>query len=395
MVNGRPVEAFWRIGPVWFQEISFVTVPSDTDARVRNKQVQLENLKVLGGESKRYGEIILQEHVTDFDNLKRMWSIPVKVVESAEVADPPITTGNTPLAYVRDEKYGVEYPLFSVEANTTKDIYNSILSSNFPEKYKDKLYIRLARFCKDNKVDVPDGLEESYQHMETSKKDESTQPVYIPLDSSTYPLLYTLIDAIGQNAMEVSMENTEKTAEETVVETAVVEETTTTTEKTDESAPVVTETTITEVTQLKETIDQLNEQIDVLNEKCIGLLEESHLRLASEVAILSNILRRPVARNKSLEDVARDLSKRTTQSLEDTLSDLLLEFDGSAPVNIESVEKIESPVIQTNESDTTTTEEPKGKVGDLKESEQESYYLHFGLDPKKLEKRLKEMQQSI
>lgn len=377
-IDGRLKECYYIVGPVRFHEVSFVIVPSDTDARVINKQVQVEDIKILGGESSNKGEIILKEHASDFNNLKRMWSIPVKntqatntepVVET-KVPETKVTTTEEPkvtqkscLIVFKDEKKNVEYPLLTLSKNSVKPIYATVESSNIPQDYKNRLYTSLIGYCKEEKVDVPESLKKADHIIETLEKNSTRQPVRVPLDESTYPVLYALIEALEQHTMELSTSMDKARKKNKKLAKAAHKED-----------------------------HKLDEQIEALNEKCMEVGVQAHLRLASEVAILSKVLNKPAIRERSLDDCIKDFSKRTTQSLEDSLSDLLLEFNGSAPVSIEAIEKVKSPVIKTDETEVA----PKqlGKVGEVTEVEEDSVYVHFGLDPKKLEKRLKEMQSS-
>ena len=370
-VDGRPMEAFWKIGPVWFQEISFVTVPSDVDARIINKNVQVENLNIFAGESKKYGEIILQEHATDFNTLKRMWSIPMKTnettqptttTETTETKVKAVTGGKVALAVIRDEKYGVEYPLFTVGKKTVNAVHTAVEASNFPEEVKNQIFSKLARYCEDKKVSVPESLSES------AASDE--KPVTIKLDESNYPLLFSLIEAMQQHTSELTAEikslsdklETPKTTEENTSEAEIT---------------------------------ALTEQISVLNEKCLETLGIAHIRLAREVALLSKVLRKPVTRNSTVEEAAKELTKRTTASLEDTLSDLYLEFDGDSHVSVQEVEKVSNPTIKTDETVTQLkVDETTGKTtvdAEVTETEDDTLFVHFGLDPKALEKRLNSM----
>jgi len=198
-------------------------------------------------------------------------------------------------------------------------------------------------------------------------------------------MLYTYIEAIQHNT-EVSMEKPLDNATETVVATSAVAEA---------SIPNKDVSSVTEAAQLNETISQLNEtvsqlteEIGVLNDKCMEISAQSHLRLANEVALLSKILNKPTTRNKSIDECTKNLAKRTAQSLEDTLYDLFQEFNGTAPIQVENVVKIENPVLTTNEANPNDT---KGTVGNISESEDESVYLHYGLTPEKLEERVREL----
>ena len=142
-------------------------------------------------------------------------------------------------------------------------------------------------------------------------------------------------------------------------------------------------------------ITALTEQISVLNEKCLETLGIAHIRLAREVALLSKVLRKPVTRNSTVEEAAKELTKRTTASLEDTLSDLYLEFDGDSHVSVQEVEKVSNPTIKTDETVTQLkVDETTGKTtvdAEVTETEDDTLFVHFGLDPKALEKRLNSM----
>ena len=375
-VEGKPMEAYWRIGPVYFQEISFVTIPSDTEARVLNKNVKIESLSILGGESKRSGEVILQEHVADFEHLKSMWGVSITSERKSNI--------NKNLAVVRDQKFGVEYPLFSINENNASEVLSSIVNSTLPEKYTGGILANAVNYCESNSIAV----DEQYVDLVSKYNIEPSElgkQVTISLDESNYPMLYTYIEAIQHNT-EVSMEKPLDNATETVVATSAVAEA---------SIPNKDVSSVTEAAQLNETISQLNEtvsqlteEIGVLNDKCMEISAQSHLRLANEVALLSKILNKPTTRNKSIDECTKNLAKRTAQSLEDTLYDLFQEFNGTAPIQVENVVKIENPVLTTNEANPNDT---KGTVGNISESEDESVYLHYGLTPEKLEERVREL----
>lgn len=507
-VDGVPTEAYWKIGPVWFQEISFVTIPSDDEAMVINKNTQLsESFNILGAETEKKGELIFTE---SFNDLREMWGLSRKPVvkeapnkksivkskdlkeektaaplaeynEASTVAsvdveedlslvmgelfgpdknDPeykkeaaltkkqrdalpdsafcgpdrtfPIvslghakfalsvlprykgpgdkdkikacilrkaqqlkkkestTLSGTPLAILIDDKYGVEIPLFPVNKENIYPIYSSIQSSNLP--YKEELFGGLLKFCSDNKLPKPKELASITLY-------EENYPLQIKLDERSYPLLYNYIDTMEQYVLEVSMENN-------ILEVASDEATDLASKST---PPVVEEHTVTEAVvnstefvsvdeaakikaenqSLKEELISLSENIKIMNEKAIELAQAHHLRLAHEVALLSKILKRSIAREKSLDVVTNELAKRTTQSLEDALKDLLLDFNGSAPINVEMVEKIENPVLQTNDQENVTKIVTDPKTGKptldtaITEEEEDSVYIHF-LGPEKL-----------
>jgi hypothetical protein len=292
-------------------------------------------------------------------------------------------------------------PLFPATNTNISPILQSIKDSNLP--WKEELLGGLLKFCSDNKLYKPKEL--------VGASTEVSYPIPIKLNEDTYPLLYSYIDTMEQYVLEVSMENKQTEVVEVateVTETATAPESTTTVEENVVSSETTTveqptENTTTEAvsvveaakvlaenTSLKEEIASLNEQIDVINEKSMELAQALHISLAQEVAILSKILKRTIAREKTLEAVTSEVAKRTTKSLEDTLSDLLLDFDGSAPINVESVEHIENPVLQSNDQENITkiTVDPVtgNRTLDLavtEEEEEDSIYKLF-LGPKKL-----------
>jgi len=342
IIDGTPKECYRVIGPVWFEEISFVTIPSDTTARVISKSsTQNESIPLLGVRSLRDGDISIKGKEERFALIKESWNrnkdVPPPRTIVAQAGTPPVAAKSS-IKGMEDDAIGVNSEPSPIKPN----ISSSLVASESLSSVQSQ------------EAGVENTDNKNGENNETDLESENSD---ITLKESNMKKPEVETSAISNTVAEGGATGVTETLE---------------------SLQKVKESLLLEIASYKE-------QIASFEDKCLELANTSHKRLAMEVAILSKILRKAVSRNKTTEEFAKELRKRTTHSLEDTLEDLLAEFGDSAPVDITRVEKVASPVIKTDETQAAQAateklvEESKdlGTVGDIEETPSDSVYAYF------------------
>jgi hypothetical protein len=486
-VGNQDVECVKIIGPLWFREISFVTIPSDETARVLQKNVQEESFRILGAVDKNETEIELPESREEFKIIKEEWSKPMKqsmnsqeevVVQvgsipsskvlttepkkpehelehsqssSADEQSPSLSQKDTkvstdgkevtahiePLentslvAKVKKEKKKYEEGgpitflvledvltnssysfLVTASRDSVLTFYSGLKEAEIPKRFKKILFSELSKFCVKNAINLPEVLKK-YEGRENEDTRNVTLPLRISVAPTNYSWLLKLMTRGRENKMkENSVQSTKVNVASAIEKPLDVGDVSKNEQKENtqgldvhshkephSNAKSVKEEdaalSVKESVVLKEAVTALRRQVGILNKECMEMASSSHLRLAEEVAVLSQILRKVTARNKSLKELTLEFSKRTTHSLEDLLADLHLEFTGEAIIPISSIEKAASPVLKSDEMKSLPEDTAKvGKVSPVIEEEEESTYLFYGMTPDKVEKKIKELMES-
>jgi hypothetical protein len=374
IVDGVPREAYRIIGPVWFEEISFVTIPSDTTARVLSKSVvQNESLPLLGVRSERDGDISIKGKEERFAMIRETWNKSSKVFGFGTIV---AQTGSLPFNSEAQAVSKVGTSTMPKEGSiTVKSVDSALDKANSQE-------------TSGGVADTPSPRESESSGLGSKNPDDKPSIENEAIVAETIPgnpeeSLLKECDMKKPEEHAEAPSGVEIASGETVANTRTKSGSNPTEFHKDET--VIALTQVREA--LLEEIAGYKEQIASFENKCLELSRESHKHLAFEVALLSKVLRKVATRNKSTEEYAKELRKRSSRSLEDTLGDLLLEFGDSAPVETSLVEKIASPVLKTDESreamsPATLESSEKGRVSAIEETSDESVYAHFGVKPK-------------
>lgn len=445
---------YWKIGPLQFDELSFVVVPSDNEARIitPNVNTSKESVRIFGWTRANFGETILEERLAEYASIQKETT---RLIHEAEEADEICTLGDlygldnddpdyttTYLAdetaqekalttkqrkalpasafcgpnrtfpahdlvhavqglrmlgrykgpgnkariracllrkaaafrkkenklfaagYLVDDKYMVEYPLFPISdaENTAKDI----LASEFTKDQKNSLLKAVAAYCDNHNIERPNQLKEL----------DPGDPLRIALNHSTYPLLYTVIEAMETYILEALMSDDLKTtegapeqipdvvndntsAETSTADTAIVDETAPDTKEAAPAPDAISEAPkSSEVAPANEPCPDcavLTQQIEQL-QKELAALQAAQTAMqqaaaAKEAAILLKAMGRPKAEGKSVAELSTSLLERSLESLTDTVNDLIEDLE-----NRRAVETRKSVVDVLKSIDPTTVE---------------------------------------
>lgn len=473
-VKGKEKLCYWEIGPLQFEELSFVTVPSDDEAMVINTDIGgvNESFNIYGGRRSNVGEFILESTLHEYDAIRKYTA---KLIESAEENDEICTLGdlyhldeddpdyNTPdnavdtesnteaplskkkrdalpdsafcgpnrsfpahdLAhavaglrllgrykgpgnkakiracllrkaamyrkrgdklsapgYLFDDKHLVEFPIFPIIENRIHDTVQAITNSNFNEEQKLGMYAAVAKYCDDNKIQLPNEL----------KDIDGGEPLKIQLNKDTYPLLYQVIESLEAYILEVSMneeletpkvEETPKKKEYAKPEVTVVPDENSVTESKEDTTPNDSEqsvetnveeeakqedtNTAEQVDEAEQTEQPQQEQVNEAPAEEQPKVEENDLMkkyvesLAMTAALLMKTTGRVSAKNKSLEELQDILKTRSVESLTDTIEDLKVELaeitqpekskanEALDNIDLSNIEPVENPVGQKEE----------------------------------------------
>jgi hypothetical protein len=377
IVDGVPREAYRIIGPVWFEEISFVTIPSDTTARVLSKSVvQNESLPLLGIRSERDGDISIKGKEERFAMIRETWNKSSKIFGSGTIV---AQTGSLPF-------------------NSEAQVVSKVGTSTMPKEGSITVKSVDSALDKANSQETSGGITAIPLPVEPRESESFGLGSKNPDDKPSIENVAIVDETIpGKPEESLLKECDMKKPEEHAEATSGVEiasgETVANTRTESGSNPTEfhKDETVVALTQVREALLEeiagYKEQIASFENKCLELSSESHKHLAFEVALLSKVLRKVVTRNKSTEEYAKELRKRSSRSLGDTLGDLLMEYGDSAPVETALVEKIVSPVLKTDESreampPATIESSEKGRVSAIEETSDDSVYAHFGVKPK-------------
>lgn len=259
--------------------------------------------------------------------------------------------GENALLTLTDKKNLAEFHLLHVSAGNTQEMGALIEDSQFPEIVKEGMRTRLAFLCKEFEAIRPKSVEAAYQGLVGA-----VRPYEVELNAETYPILYSVIEALSALHLEEEKTMSEEIdikPEDTQAPPAEVLESTST---------EIVETPVQEgsndLVEARAELVSLQAEKEALTNAVSEARGLAHLRLAEMAALLAHTLRKPVAREKELAAVATELSKRSEESLKDTVSDLLAEYTGSdyVPTNIP---RVVNPVVAAAEasgvSETTVT----------------------------------------
>lgn len=183
---------------------------------------------------------------------------------------------------------------------------------------------------------------------------EAGDPVEIVVNAENYGLLYSL--STPASNLELTTKEEEKKETEEVKEEEKKEESDTTdkveeVEKTTEDGiPIIPLTKAmdtvktTEVDMADPATDIVKETIKNLRGQTEAYKNQASLALAHSVALYMKSLRKPFSRGKTSQELIEALSKRSTDSLQDTLNDLLQEIETGGTQH-QPIPKLEDPTL--------------------------------------------------
>lgn len=348
---GREEICYWIIGDVTFQEVSFVTVPSDDEAQVIS---------------------IGFEESTD-----------IKLSEDKNAAQIPEPNENYLITVVNSETNEVS-SLIDIKTINIKNILENIKKTNLSEIIVNDIQKELLK------------LTHSTENVAGKELLTYLEDTY-PTSGDFVPVIIFASNEQYIKCVEIFMEKNETKVEDSTEPKTEVKE----------SAKVNLEEFETKISTLTNTVDDLktsltesNKQTENFSTEIIRLSSVVHKSLSESVALLMKVLNKPQLKEKSVFEYSKELYKRTTESLTDTLSDLYGEFEESivvkesAPVQKETVPEVvldkvetlkvetsENPVLQEdNNKQTVFVPEPK--------KDNSKMYSALGIDPEAIKKKL-------
>lgn len=216
---------------------------------------------------------------------------------------------------------------------------------------------------------------------------EEGDPIEIAVTAENYALLWAAMGMASQTQTEEKLTGSQS-EDEPVVETEAAAKETETPGETDADAETaeqvlvppapaeVDETavkaavTAVEVKVAKDLagldfekqIERLREAVTDATEQAAVQTQRASHALAHSCAILMKMLRKPAARGRTLQVLAKELSSRSTDSLNDKLSDLCAEYDEGGPA-VANLPRLEDPTVPE------TAGEDKGRTATGKEQQ--------------------------
>jgi hypothetical protein len=276
-----------------------------------------------------------------------------------------------------DKQHQVEIAVYPMPADydTAEAIIEQIKRIPHTPSEREAILSRVAAHCKD--VLTAAEWQTLFWDLTTC---EAGEPVEIVITAENYGFLYVIaqgspaqasqIDKTDEAETKEAPETSTKTSEEKVEETAQTDEVDNTTEdgvavvslpKAEEKAPAAL-TTADAI---------LTEQLKTLQARLAEADQRSRLALAHSCAIYMKTLRHPLSRGKSAEQLIELLTKRSAESLTDTLSDLLLQIEANKSATPTALPKVEDPTQTSTPPNPTTEASTPGETSEVTHNEAE------------------------
>lgn len=266
------------------------------------------------------------------------------------------------------------YPASAEEAALT---VNKVKSMPHTPSEKEQILSRIAAHCKD--IIPMSKWQELFGELPVC---EAGDPISIEINNENYGLLYTLsqVSAQAESDVDDSKESTEdcgcgcgNTEDEDEDKSAEVKEV-----ESDGGLPVVhLPKEAAKTADLPDTLDPeqniVRQAITSLQKKASESEATARLALSHSAAIYMKALRKPLSRGKTSEELIELLSQRSTESLKDTINDLLQELEavGAPALQLsptQPIQKLENPAEPTVDPSASKKKEAAPSVDTPEES---------------------------
>jgi hypothetical protein len=241
--------------------------------------------------------------------------------------------------------------------DATEQLLAQVKSMPHTPTEKDAILSRVAAHCKD--ILPMSSWQFCFGDLSTC---EGGDPVSIVINSENYGLLYTLSSVSALTPLQAENKTEEKQVEkpqEKAADTGVTTEEAAKKED-DGSVPLIplpkVETKVPDkVAEAGSSADAHQEALKTLQNKVTESEQSARLALAHSTALYMKTLRKPFSRNKSSDELIAELSKRSADSLRDTLSDLLAELEAGGTLPASNLPRVADPT--KSDPDTTAPKE--------------------------------------